>query len=242
MSPAERIRPSAAFEARIDQAWSDVDRFGMVALIYDYAPVAFRPDGEIIAPSIFGARNMPSDMPDLWYGGFYRRDTVQHLALRSVGPLFWSYHANEDSALNGGADAAVAEYLRDVRRGRGITVPVHTPRKGSATITGIWSDDRLARPDTEMFMQFLFFAHDLHQGLSETFTPEVLQTSAVQLTPRERECIALCAQGFSDKQVAARLDRSLSTVVMHTRSAFRKLGARNRAQAIAHAAHYGLLD
>lgn len=243
MSPAEHIaQPSAEFNARIDTALSSIGRFGMTALIYDFAPVPLSPEGEVISPSIFGSRNMPTDMPGLWYGGLYRRDPVQKLALRSVRPLYWSYHKDEDSALSGGADVTVAEYLRDAGRGRGITVPIHMPRKGSATVTGVWSDSANARADADTLMQFMFLAHDLHQGLVETFDEQALTTTAVRLTPRERECIALCARGFSDKQVAARLERSLSTVVMHTRSAFRKLGARNRAQAIARAAHYGLLD
>lgn len=243
MSPAQHIgRPSAAFDARIDKVLPRVERVGMTALIYDFAPVPFSPDGEIIWPSIFSSRNMPQDMPGLWYGGLYRRDTVQKLALRSVRPLYWSYHRGEDSALSGGVDAAVAEYLCDASRGRGITVPIHMPGKGSATVTGIWSDGAGTCTDPDTLMQFTFLAHDLHQSLEETFDDQVLTTTAIRLTPRERECIVLCARGFSDKQVAARLERSLSTVVMHTRSAFRKLGARNRAQAIAIAAHYGLLD
>jgi LuxR family transcriptional regulator len=87
----------------------------------------------------------------------------------------------------------------------------------------------------------MLFAHKLHGQLLLEAKDEDLSTVAVRLTPRERECIRLCADGLSDKQVAHVLERSISTVVMHLQSAMRKLGARNRAQAIARAAHYGML-
>ena len=64
----------------------------------------------------------------------------------------------------------------------------------------------------------------------------------VRLSPRERECLKLCAQGLTAKQIAYRLDRSPATVMLHLKSATRKLGARNRVQAVARAAHYRLLD
>jgi LuxR family transcriptional regulator len=44
------------------------------------------------------------------------------------------------------------------------------------------------------------------------------------------------------KQIAYKLDRSPATVMLHLKSATRKLGARNRVQAVARAAHYRLLD
>jgi LuxR family transcriptional regulator len=161
-----------------------------------------------------------------------------------VAPLFWSYDQSEASDLHGNSDAAVSEFLLDHHRGRGVTVPIHTPYKGVATVTGVWDTHaaRPPRPDQESLARFMFMAHELHRDLLATFDTQDLASKAVRLTPRERECIVLCAQGLSDKQVAAQLERSVSTVVMHMQSAFRKLGARNRAQAIARAAHYRLLD
>jgi LuxR family transcriptional regulator len=64
----------------------------------------------------------------------------------------------------------------------------------------------------------------------------------VRLSPRERECLKLCAKGMTAKQIAYKLDRSPATVMLHLKSATRKLGARNRVQAVARAAHYRLLD
>ncbi|WP_068310800.1 helix-turn-helix transcriptional regulator [Aliiruegeria sabulilitoris] len=51
------------------------------------------------------------------------------------------------------------------------------------------------------------------------------------LTPREREIIELIGTGDSRKECARKLDLSPNTVADYTKSAYRKLGVRNRAEA-----------
>ena len=62
------------------------------------------------------------------------------------------------------------------------------------------------------------------------------------LTAREREVLRLVAQGLPGKQIAGALGITERTVKFHTASLIRKLGADNRAQAVALAAQRGLLD
>jgi DNA-binding NarL/FixJ family response regulator len=62
------------------------------------------------------------------------------------------------------------------------------------------------------------------------------------LTAREREVLRLIAQGLPSKQVAQVLNISERTVKFHVSSLLRKLGADNRAQAVALAAERGLLE
>lgn len=56
------------------------------------------------------------------------------------------------------------------------------------------------------------------------------------LTPREIEVLDAIGEGLANKAIARRLDISLHTVKFHVESLFRKLGARNRTQALAKAA------
>lgn len=65
---------------------------------------------------------------------------------------------------------------------------------------------------------------------------------AGQLTPREREVLQRIAEGLPGKQIARALGISERTVKFHTASLLRKLGADNRAQAVALGAQRGLLD
>jgi DNA-binding NarL/FixJ family response regulator len=61
------------------------------------------------------------------------------------------------------------------------------------------------------------------------------------LSEREREVLHLVAEGLPTKQIAAALVISERTVKFHVNSIFHKLGAENRAQAVALAAQRGLL-
>jgi DNA-binding NarL/FixJ family response regulator len=65
--------------------------------------------------------------------------------------------------------------------------------------------------------------------------------SAVALSARELEVLRLVADGLPTKQIASSLSISERTVKFHVNSIFHKLGADNRAQAVALAAQRGLL-
>lgn len=56
---------------------------------------------------------------------------------------------------------------------------------------------------------------------------------APRLSPREREVLRHVAAGLSNKEIAAQLGISERTVKFHVTAIFEKLGAENRAQAVA---------
>lgn len=65
--------------------------------------------------------------------------------------------------------------------------------------------------------------------------------AGITLSPREREILALLAEGMGNKIVAARLGISEHTVKTHVASIFQKLGADTRAEAVAIGARSGLI-
>ena len=72
-------------------------------------------------------------------------------------------------------------------------------------------------------------------------TREVRHVTGVdELTPREREVVALIATGLSNEEIAGRLYVSRSTVKTHANRAMMKLGARDRAQLVVFAYQAGL--
>lgn len=54
-----------------------------------------------------------------------------------------------------------------------------------------------------------------------------------RLTPRERDILRLIADGHANKQIARTLGISINTVRTHLHNVFLKLGAANRAEAVA---------
>jgi len=62
------------------------------------------------------------------------------------------------------------------------------------------------------------------------------------LTPRERQVLALLADGLTSRQIGSRLAISPRTVERHASGVYRKLDVRTRVQAVARAASMGLVD
>lgn len=61
----------------------------------------------------------------------------------------------------------------------------------------------------------------------------VAARGAAFLTPRQRQVLALLVQGYSNKEIARKLDLGPGTVKIHLAALFRNLGVRNRQAAAA---------
>jgi DNA-binding NarL/FixJ family response regulator len=78
-------------------------------------------------------------------------------------------------------------------------------------------------------------------GLGMTMFAPRAEQPAPLLTEREREVLDLIAAGSTNREIAARLYLSPHTVKEHTSALYRKLQARNRAEAVQRAQRIGLL-
>jgi len=75
--------------------------------------------------------------------------------------------------------------------------------------------------------------------------PEPAARGAVngfQLTARERDVLALLAEGASNKEIARSLGISVHTAKFHVGSLLDKLDATGRTDAVAHAARHGIIN
>ena len=81
-----------------------------------------------------------------------------------------------------------------------------------------------------------FAASDLAGAMQRRLSP-----SGPQLSPREREVLALLADGLGVAQIAKKLYISESTTKTHISKLYEKLGAANRAQALMSALRLGLI-
>ena len=78
-------------------------------------------------------------------------------------------------------------------------------------------------------------------GLGMTMFAPTSEQPAPLLSEREREVLDLVAAGSTNREIAQALFLSPHTVKEHTSSLYRKLGARNRAEAVQRAQRVGLL-
>jgi DNA-binding NarL/FixJ family response regulator len=79
-------------------------------------------------------------------------------------------------------------------------------------------------------------------GLGMTVFQPQTDGATPALSSREREVLDLMAQGATNREIAAALHLSPHTIHEHTSGLYRKLGARNRADAVQRAARLGLID
>ncbi|WP_158847392.1 response regulator [Saccharothrix deserti] len=88
----------------------------------------------------------------------------------------------------------------------------------------------------------------LSPGLTRRLIARMTKPGAVdhtvfdQLTTREREVVALAAQGLSNEEITRQLVISPATTKTHISRALAKLGARDRAQLVALAYQHGLVQ
>jgi DNA-binding NarL/FixJ family response regulator len=78
-------------------------------------------------------------------------------------------------------------------------------------------------------------------GLGLGLAPPELSGDAPHLTPREEQVLARIARGETNEQIATDLALSPNTIKQHASSAYRKLDARNRTEAVRRAQYHGLI-
>ena len=78
-------------------------------------------------------------------------------------------------------------------------------------------------------------------GLGMTVFTAEAHRSPMLLTEREREVLAMIAGGSTNREIAERLFLSPHTIKDHTSTLYKKMNARNRAEAIVRAQRLGLI-
>jgi LuxR family transcriptional regulator len=235
-----------SLDRRIDQAFEAMKTFGFGAMIYDYTPIPIDPHGNIAIPSLMKLRNIDSRMHEHWCGlGYFLIDPVQLLAARTSVPFFWNYEPGAKTRISHFVTPEaepVARYLLDHDMPAGVTVPIHMPHGGYATVTGTLAPGTTARDAMHNIAEFGLLAQVFHEVAYQAYPDTAQYLASVHLTARERQCLRHCADGYSAKEISRLIGRSVPTVVLHLSTAAKKLGARNRTQAAAVAVRHGLLS
>ncbi len=126
----------------------------------------------------------------------------------------------------------------------GITVPIHLPRGRTGSVSWYSGDPdvNIPRALEEFGDQLRLVSHrfmDLvYARRAETESEE---EARLHLSERELECLTWAALGRTDADIGGVIHRAPATARFHIDNAVRKLGARNRTQAVAIAAQRGLI-
>ncbi|MEQ8483742.1 MAG: autoinducer binding domain-containing protein [Pseudomonadales bacterium] len=162
----------------------------------------------------------------------------------SMRPFWWDAQTVADAVLEGREGRIRWPLTPENGFYGGITIPVHMPggRTGSVSWYSRQQELDLAVVLTEhgdllhaaghRFMEMVYAARAEADANAE---------GSSKLSERELECLTWAALGRTDVEIGAVIHRSPATARFHIDNAVRKLGARNRTQAVAIAAHEGLI-
>lgn len=175
--------------------------------------------------------------PAAWVSHFcdaklHRIDPVLQLAQREPLPFFWDT-ALRARDLTGAQNELLAEATA-FGLAHGYTVPIHLSwLAGSVPAScSVIPDKPTLDPHRYLAVQTL--ATCLYAALNCAQAPSA-QAACPGLTPRQRECLALAAQGKDDWTIGRLLCLSQDTVHTHIRLAMLRLGVTTRVQAIVRA-------
>ncbi|MEA2782217.1 MAG: LuxR family transcriptional regulator, quorum-sensing system regulator SdiA [Rhodospirillaceae bacterium] len=243
----EQWHRTRSIDSCLDLLLEAVAPLGFNAVVYDFAPVPLTHDGRMIRPNLMRGRGLPRDFVELWCDrSYYRIDPVQQICTSSNMPFIWSLADGRRQILGRPIlpeHQPAVSYLRDTRLTCGATVPIHLPAGGLANVTAIRRDaeDDFADDARRGLGELILLAHAMNEAACASFDDRIRRCTAIPVTEREVECLGWAARGKTAQDIARILGRSVATVSLHLNNAQRKLGAKNRAQAIARAAHYRLL-
>jgi DNA-binding CsgD family transcriptional regulator len=170
--------------------------------------------------------------------GLCEVDPVFQHASRSLSPFFW-----DDTVLRGELTAAQRERLAEASGlgiAHGYTVPIHAPHMGALRASCSVVPDSRAVPASSYYSVQLVscFVYEAASRAAEVAAP----APGCTLSPRERQCLELAAQGKSDWETGVILGLGEHTVHNYIEHAKRRLGVVTRVQAILQALHSGQIS
>lgn len=102
---------------------------------------------------------------------------------------------------------------------------------------GIWLALKLTHPR----IRTVVVEKEVAVSQSEPLLVNETHVKSLNISPRELEVLALMAAGLSNREIAARLFVSLSTVKTHSNNLFEKMDVRRRTQAVERGRKLGLI-
>ena len=129
----------------------------------------------------------------------------------------------QDDYIFGGLRAGASGFLLKRTRPEDLIAAVHTVAAG----------DALLSPSV---------TRRVIERVSRQPSPNLADAGLDELTPRERDVLALIARGLSNREIGAELTVEESTVRSHVKRILMKLGLRDRVQVVIFAYEHGIND
>jgi DNA-binding CsgD family transcriptional regulator len=220
-SPAVRRLSASPSVEHLAVAFAEIIRpLGMIAAA---SGMVSGPRG--LSDDTFHFANWPAAWSEVYRAkGYVKIDPMPRWAIVSGNAVAWTEALKTFSP----ADPGMEVYRDAVRHGfhEGFITPVRTGA-GALGLVSVGGGRRPAfRLPERLFLQAVSTAVLLR---AEALMAEPVAPS-LRLSLRERECVALLRQGFTDTEIGKVLGIAVTTARSHLDNARRKVGARNRVE------------
>lgn len=185
------------------------------------------------------AHNFPEAWIDYYFEHDYpSKDPVVLHAPALEGPFLWDSVGTRFELAP--AQRTLMQQAREAKLKNGVGVPLHGTR-GDVYLVTFAAGDGHPDPAAEM-SKLNLLAVQFHAAYSSVARTGKERESAIDLSPRERECLQWLALGKRPWDIGMILHISGNTVRYHIRNLYRKLGASNRTVAVVKAIRCGLIS
>ncbi len=214
-------------------------QLGFRRVAYSYLPYTRLVDGGWAAPPLL-TRNFPPDW-DVEWRRHAANDPYYHACFESGLAVEWAEVRSQKRLTP--EELLGVRYLEEKGLVDGITIPIHLAEGQFAFVSAIESVNGEWSATVRRSKEAIFIAaHRFHEATFWKFANPFPRVRISRLAPREIECLEWVARGKTTEDVASILDLSRETVRVHLDRARKKLGAINRANAVAKAIELGLID
>lgn len=238
----EAIRGATAPADRFEVVTSALARMGIDQINYGFFNPAAASEAEA---EVLFLSTMRSD----WLSYYYERQMHlhdPHVVLVRQGnlmPYRWGGQAIAAISETNVRNAALE--IEEAGIAAALCVPLASPLAPAQPIAGMTLGSSLAEKELKKLVgeaspHLVTLAHLFHEMSLGALHRQHLGAAA--LSPRERDCLRLIADGLKQDAVADRLGLAISTVELHLRNARRKMKARTLAQTVARALRFGEIE
>lgn len=181
-------------------------------------------------------RSVETDLPQAFIDAYFCED--HHLS----DPLVLHLRAHQRATAQEEAFAAhrASDRIRSLLAAHGIADRFMVPISRGKLVyggVGFYKETEFTKSEQELAVFFAKPLHDLVTGpIVERFAAR-----ALKLSPGEIRCLELAGEGLSSEAIAAATDFQVETVNTYVKRAMKKLGARNRLQAVTEAVRRGII-
>jgi LuxR family quorum sensing-dependent transcriptional regulator len=242
VAPAQGIQQSKLAD-RISECKTDYDILRLArefarAHGFEYFSISRIPDpGERKMAGISIVSNWPPDLVNSYDElGLLTKSPVTKSLRISTKPVLWKAGTIDPKAPNYPGQEYYDLFARfGVNMGVIIPVQQASGQRGAVALSG--NRDIPSEPE---LMEISYYANFFFARIAEISSND--QEQEQMLSARERECLQWTAGGKTSQEIATILELSEHTVNHYLSAACQKLGAVNRAHAVAKAIRSGLLD